>query len=83
MPHTATATMERSLTIRVPTELHGQLTRLAKATGRTKSFYVLRGLKEQVQEYDLDEIEDIMLGIEEADRGEFATDAEINAILRK
>jgi len=78
----AANTLERSLTVRVPHELHNRLTALAKATGRTKSFYVLDNLKERI-EHDLWQIEQTKAAIEEADRGEFASDEEVNALFAK
>ena len=43
---TAAPTLERSLTVRLPVELHSKLEQLAKATGRTKSFYAVEALQE-------------------------------------
>jgi len=77
-----TATLEHSITVRIPRELHGQLAKLAKATGRTKSFYVLDNLKERI-ELDLWQIEQTKLAEQEADRGEFASDEEVNALFAK
>jgi predicted transcriptional regulator len=80
--HAAAHTLEHSLTVRVPHELHSRLTALAKTTGRTKSFYVLDNLKERI-EHDLWEIEQTQAAIEEADRGEFTSDEEVNALFAK
>jgi predicted transcriptional regulator len=77
-----TATLDHSITVRVPHELHGQLAKLAQATGRTKSFYVLDNLKERIA-LDLWQIEQTKLAMQEADRGEFASDEEVNALFAK
>jgi predicted transcriptional regulator len=76
------ATLEHSLTVRLSDELHSQLTRLAKATGRTKSFYVLDNLKERI-ELDLWQIEQTRQAVEEADSGEFASSEEVDALFAK
>jgi predicted transcriptional regulator len=76
------ATLEHSLTVRLPDELHDKLTRLAKATGRTKSFYVLDNLEERI-ELDLWQIEQTRQAVEEADRRDFASSEEVDALFAK
>jgi RHH-type transcriptional regulator, rel operon repressor / antitoxin RelB len=44
------------IAVRVPSEIEDRLTRLAKLTGRTKTFYVREALEEH-----LDELEEIYL----------------------
>lgn len=79
---TAAPTLERSLTVRLPAELHSKLEQLAKATGRTKSFYAVEALQERL-ELDLWQIEQTKQAIKEADAGDFATPAELQAVLSK
>jgi len=59
------------LALRLPTEIEARLETLAKATGRTKSFYA----REAILEY-LDDLEDIYLAetiLEQVRRGEMVT----------
>lgn len=79
---TAAPTLERSLTVRLPSELHSKLAQLAKATGRTKSFYAIEALQERL-ELDLWQIEQTKQAIAEANAGDFATPAELQAVLSK
>lgn len=37
---------ENPITVRLPRALHQKLSQLAKVTGRTKSFYMVRALEE-------------------------------------
>ena len=78
----AFAALEHSLTVRIPAELHNKLAQLAKATGRTKSFYAVEALQERL-ELDLWQIEQTKQAIAEADAGDFATPAELQAVLTK
>ena len=79
MPSTVT---EKPLNVRLPIELATQLESLAKATDRTKSFLAVEALRDylEVQAWQIAEIKE---GIAEADRGEFATDEEVQAIFAK
>ncbi len=59
------------LALRLPTEIEERLEALAKATGRTKSYYA----REAILEY-LDDLEDIYLAektLEQVRRGEMTT----------
>lgn len=70
------------LTLRVPQEIKDQLGKLAEATHRSQSF--LGG--EAIRRYlDLEswQIAEIQQAISEADAGDFATDAEFDAVVRK
>jgi RHH-type transcriptional regulator, rel operon repressor / antitoxin RelB len=78
----AVAALEHSLTVRIPAELHSKLVQLAKVTGRTKSFYAVEALQERL-ELDLWQIEQTKQAISEADAGDFATPAELQAVLSK
>jgi len=62
--------------------VYQQLEDLAKATARTKSFVTLEALSTylEAQSWQVQEIE---AGLVEADRGEFATDAEVNAVFAR
>ena len=78
----STTTAEKPLNVRLPIELAAQLDALTKATGRTKSFLAVEALEAYIEQ-QIWQIAEIKAGIEEADRGEFATDAEMTAIFAK
>jgi RHH-type transcriptional regulator, rel operon repressor / antitoxin RelB len=78
----STTTAEKPLNVRLPTELAAQLEALTKATGRTKSFLAVEALEAYIEQ-QLWQIAEVKSGIEEADKGEFATDAEMTAIFAK
>ena len=70
------------LTLRVPQEVKDQLGKLAEATHRSQSF--LGG--EAIQRYvDLEswQVAEIQQAICEADAGDFASDDEFNAVVKK
>jgi RHH-type transcriptional regulator, rel operon repressor / antitoxin RelB len=76
------AVTEKPLNVRLPFELANQLESLAKATDKTKSFLAVEALREYL-EVQAWQIAEIKAGIAEADRGEFATDEEVQAIFAK
>jgi len=70
------------LTIRIPQEVKAQLEKLAEATHRSKSFLG----SEAIQKYiDLEawQIGEIQQAIQEADANDFASDEEIDAVVKK
>lgn len=75
-------TVEKILNVRLPADLHGQLEQLVQATGRTKSFLTVEALKSYVSQEQW-QIADIQAGLQEADRGEFATVDEVSAVFVK
>ena len=72
----------RTLNVRVPLELYQQLESLAAATARTKSFVTLEALTSYLQAQSW-QVADIQSGLAEAERGDFASDAELSAVLAK
>ena len=72
----------RTINVRVPVSIYQQLEILAKATARTKSFVTVEALASYLdaQSWQVKEIE---AGIADADRGDFATDAQVNAVFAK
>lgn len=72
----------RTLNVRVPQALYQQLEHLAKATARTKSFVALEALRDYLQAQSW-QVQDIQSGLVEADRGDFASDAEVDAVLAR
>ena len=70
------------LTLRVPQEVKDQLDKLSEATHRSKSFLG----SEAIQRYvDLEawQIGEIQQAIHESDADDFASDAEVDAVVKK
>lgn len=74
--------MREVLTIRVDRRTKQRLEKLATATERTKSFLAVEAIRAYL---DLNEwqIQAIRAGLREADAGEFATGAEVEAVFAK
>ncbi len=72
----------KTINVRIPEQLYLQMEELARATARTKSFLTMEALKAYVERESW-QIRDIHEGIEEADAGDFATEAEVNAVFAK
>ena len=80
MPATLTKELPtRTINVRVPTRIYQQLEDLAKATARTKSLITLEALSTYLEAQRW-QVQDIEEGLAEADRGEFASEAEVNAV---
>jgi predicted transcriptional regulator len=75
-------TLEKTLNIRIPEDTHSRLAQLTKATGRTKSFLAVEALNAYLDQQAW-QIAEVIDGIAEADRGEFASDEEMAAIFAK
>lgn len=76
------STLDKALNVRLPEHLHAQLTELTRVTGRTKSFLAIEALEAYIS-YQSWQIAEVQAGMEEANRGEFATDEQMNAIFQK
>jgi predicted transcriptional regulator len=75
--------METSiLTLRVSSEIKTQLGKLADATHRSQSFLGGEAIRRYI---DLEswQIAEIQQALNEADAGDFATDAEFDAVMKK
>ena len=59
-----------------------QLESLAKATAHTKSFVTVEALSVYLQTEQW-QMQDIQAGLAEADRGEFASEAEVEAVYQR
>lgn len=75
-------TLEKTLNIRIPTQLHCQLEELTKATGRSKSFLANEALESYLA-YQTWQLAQVEIGLAEADRGEFATSADMQKIITR
>ena len=71
-----------TLTLRVPVEMKDRLDKLAEATHRSKSWLAGEALRQYL---DLEswQIGEIRLALQEADANDFASDAELDAVVRK
>jgi predicted transcriptional regulator len=72
----------RTINVRVPITVFDQLEELAKATARTKSFVTVEALSSYLDAQSW-QIREVMAGLEEAERGEFATEEAVNAVFAK
>jgi len=73
---------DKSMTVRLPADLAGQLEKLIAATGRNKGAFDVAALRDYVEAED-SQIQDTLQAIAEADRGEFASDSEVNSFFAK
>ena len=70
------------LTLRLDPHLRNQLDKLAKSTRRSRSFLAAEAIRDYVALNDW-QIEEIQKGIVEANRGDFASPAEVSRIRKK
>jgi len=70
------------LTLRLDPKLKKQLNRLSRAMSRSRSFLAAEAIREYVALNDW-QIEEIKKGLAEADRGEFASDKDVERTLKK
>ena len=78
----AMPTLEKMLNVRLPDSTHARLVSLTKVTGRSKSFLTVEALEAYIEQQAW-QIAEVKAGLAEADRGEFATDAEVAAVFAK
>ncbi len=74
--------MQVSMSMRIPEQLAQELSALAEATGRSKSFLAIEALKSFIQSEKW-QVEKIQQGIKEADAGNFATEEQMHMLDRK
>ena len=74
--------MSDVITIRVDRKTRSRLEKLARAIERTKSYVAAEAIRTYI---DLNEwqISEIKAALKEADAGDFATDAEVQAMIRR
>jgi len=70
------------LTLRLDPKLKKQLDRLSEATNRSRSFVAAEAIREHV-ELNNWQIEETVKALAEADRGDFATDKQMEQTFRK
>lgn len=71
-----------TITLRVPVTVKDQLDKLAEATHRSKSFLAGEAIR-QYLELEAWQIGEIQRALQEADTGDFATEEEFDAVVRK
>lgn len=71
-----------TLTVRMPADIKERLERLAEATDRSKSRLAAEAIRKYL-ELEEWQIAEIQAGVREADRGEFASDEEVQAVFKK
>jgi predicted transcriptional regulator len=70
--HLSVIIMSTTMTVRLEDEIKSRLDQLAESTKRSRSFLAAEAIREW-------QIGEIIAGIQEADRGEFASEAEVKA----
>jgi len=70
------------LTLRVPVDVKQQLDKLADATHRSKSWLAGEAIR-QYLDLEAWQIGEITQALKEADAGDFASDAEVTAVVEK
>lgn len=73
---------EKIVTLRMDGALRGKLDKLAAATRRSRSFLAAEAIREYV-ELNAWQIAEIQKGLGEAERGEFASEAEVKRLAKK
>lgn len=82
MSSTVAPSASRTINVRLPAELYEQLENLAQATARTKSFVTLEALSSYLAAQSW-QVQDIQAGLAEAERGDFASDEEVAAVMAR
>jgi RHH-type transcriptional regulator, rel operon repressor / antitoxin RelB len=74
--------MTTNLTVRLETSVKKLLDKLAKSTGRSRSYLAQDALRRYVED-EAWQIAEIEKAVKEADAGDFASDAEVTSTLKK
>jgi RHH-type transcriptional regulator, rel operon repressor / antitoxin RelB len=75
-------TQANVLTLRLEPRLKKQLDKLAKATRRSRSFLAAEAIRDYVALNEW-QVEEITKALGEADRGEFATESQVEKVIGK
>jgi predicted transcriptional regulator len=73
---------DSQVSVRLPTGLKDQMETYAQLTGRTKSYVAMEALTEYLA-WRIPQIEDLKQAIAAADNGDFAADAEVQAVFAR
>jgi RHH-type rel operon transcriptional repressor/antitoxin RelB len=74
--------MTTTLTIRLDDGVKNRLEGLAEATQRSKSFLAAEAIRNYVEMNEW-QVREVQASLKEAETGDFATDAEVDALARK
>jgi len=74
--------MSVTMTIRLDDDVKNRLDGLAEATNRSKSFLAAEAIRMYVDANEW-QVAEIQAGVEEADAGDFASDADVAALSKK
>ncbi len=74
--------MSTTMTLRLDDSVKTRLDKLAEATHRTKSFLAAEAIKNYIQLNEW-QISETIKAIEEADKGDFASEEKVNAFFEK
>ena len=81
-PVPAPGTKDSQVSLRLPSELKDRVERYAQMTGRSKSYVAMQALAEYL-DWRLPQMQDLGQAIAAADRGEFATEAEVATVFKR
>lgn len=73
---------DSQLSLRLPNDLKDKMEAYAQFTGRTKSYVAMEALGSYL-EWRIPQIEDLKAAVRAADEGDFASDAEVAAVLAR
>ncbi|MBI5256187.1 MAG: CopG family transcriptional regulator [Burkholderiales bacterium] len=76
----ATSTKDSQVSMRLPGELKARIETYAQMTGRSKSHVAMEALADYL-DWRMPQVADLQQAVAAADRGEFASDAEVQAVL--
>ena len=76
------AIKDSQVSVRLPNELKDRMETYAQLTGRTKSHVAMEALAAYLDDR-IPQIEDLKEAVQAADRGEFASDAEVAAVFAR
>ena len=77
-----TALKDSQVSVRLPIDLKDKMEAYAQLTGRTKSYVAMEALRGYLEER-IPQIEDLKEAVLAADRGEFASDVEVAAVVAR
>ena len=81
-PQPTPGTKDSQVSLRLPGELKDRIERYAQMTGRSKCYVAMEALAEYL-DWRLPQMQDLEQAIAAADRGEFATDAEVKTVFKR
>jgi predicted transcriptional regulator len=73
---------DSQVSVRLPNQLKDRMSTYAQLTGRTKSYVAMEALTEYLA-WRIPQIDDLRQAVLAAEQGEFATDAQVQAVFAK